>query len=188
MRWEEYDDDEKEVERAQERIKNNPKDAFAYYKLGMVYEGIWESEAAYESCKKAIEIDPDGALFHIFCAYLLSRKDGCDIEAVDEIVKAIELLEEAKDIEIFNKRKWYTTEILKGGDWSDRSLFEKQLRLQAEFEYYFDFIRFRMDGKNFDAKVAALRQEGKMEVANKLHKWFVKRDIINIQFPESSKE
>jgi len=185
MLWAEYyENEQKEFERAQEMIKANPREAFWHYKLGTVYVSKLDFEEAYKCCKKAIELDPEGALFHIFMAYLHVFNDSNVKGAVDEIVAAIELIEEAKDKKVFNERKWYLTDANQPNGICCPNSQEKITLIESELEYYLDFVKGGLDMEIAESKAAVLRKAGKVAVADKLEDWIVKAKPASVFLPE----
>ncbi|MCD5390569.1 hypothetical protein LR007_01700 [candidate division NPL-UPA2 bacterium] len=89
MRWIEYDEPEKEKERIEKVISENPNDANAHYELGTVY-AYFDFARARECAEKAIELDPENILFWAFFAYACAN-NGADQDAIEALTKLIEL-------------------------------------------------------------------------------------------------
>ncbi len=187
MRWHECEDREqgkKEYEIAQEMVKANPSNAFGYYMLGTIYDSKGDFGEAYKCCQQAISIDPQAALFHIFMAYLHTQTNNHgERSAVDEIAVAFELLEEAKDINIFAKRKWYLTDTQQQSKLVMPYSREQMMAIQVELEYAFERFCGGLDPEIAKAKVAALRKEGKAPVADKLENLVVKSKEAWVKLP-----
>ena len=90
MRWAEFEDPEQEKVKMEKLLKENPKDASAYYNLAVVYASMRDFFTAIELCEKAIDLDPRNAIYralHSF-AYTNIGEHG---KAIEELVVIIEL-------------------------------------------------------------------------------------------------
>ena len=90
MRWQEFDDPKTEKERLEKRIKEDPKDANAYYELGTVYEYVHDLAMAKELSDKAIRLDPKNITYHAFRSFVNSCL-GENEDAIEDLITVIEM-------------------------------------------------------------------------------------------------
>lgn len=90
MRWIEYDNAEKEKERLEKIIRENPEHANAHYQLGTVYAYWLDFARARECAEKAIELGRQNILFWAFFAYVCAKNND-DQDAIEALTKLIEL-------------------------------------------------------------------------------------------------
>ena len=116
-----------------EIIKINPKDAKAYYNMGVAYEKLKDYENAINSYKKAIKINPnyDKAYYNMGVAYGKLK----DYEnAINSYKKAIEI-----DPKL--------TEYYKAWDWDFERKWANSLDDEAKKQKYLKIIK-RLEGKD----------------------------------------
>jgi len=90
MHWQEFDNPEKEKERLEKALSENPADANACYELGTVYAYVHDWATAKEFCDKAIGLDPKNITYHACRSFVNSHLEEHG-EAIEDLVTIIEL-------------------------------------------------------------------------------------------------
>lgn len=90
MRWQEFDNPEKEKERLEDKLNDDPNDASVYYELGAVFESMRDLDAAKWYCDRAIDLDPKGITYYAFRAFVNTQLEEHE-EAIADLVTIIEL-------------------------------------------------------------------------------------------------
>lgn len=88
---------DKAIEYYRKATELNPKNAWTWFNLGVVYVNLKEDEKALESFAKSLELKPDNAWSLAYIGLLLS-KHGMQEEALQAYDKAVELAPNNKTI------------------------------------------------------------------------------------------
>lgn len=101
MEWNDsIKDPQAEILRLNGLIQKDPKNARAYYDLGVVYEHVHDSLKAIECCQKAIALEADNPLYYAFLVFLYSAREPEPELALDAVAKLAELGPDESDYEI----------------------------------------------------------------------------------------
>jgi tetratricopeptide (TPR) repeat protein len=93
MEWNDSIENPEEKKKVfEDLIKKNPKDAHAYYELGVVCDYMHDFTKAIQHCQKAIALDlEENTLFHAFLVYLYSQRNFDEDKALEAAANLAEL-------------------------------------------------------------------------------------------------